>query len=109
MPTNNKNKTDKKHRNEKKEEKRNSPGLNYNTQAAVSDSSNRGSNIRPVTVVKKKKKKGGVTPKNTTKEGGSGYVYDPNKKRLNQLKKSNSVVSLVSGIADTVKSFKKKG
>lgn len=102
-------KTTKKHRTKKKNEKRNSDGLNYNTKASVSDSVNRGNTARPV-VIQKKTKKTTTKKKNktTTKEGGSGYIYDPNKKRLNQLKKSNSLVSLASGIADTYKYLKKK-
>lgn len=104
MPTNNNNKTDKKHRNKKKDQKRNSPGLNFNTQASVSDSSNRGNTIKPVVIEKKKKKTIPAPPKR-------GKIYDPNAERLKKLRKSNSLVALGAGIADTVKAYKnrKKG
>ena len=102
MPTNNNNKTDKKHRTEKKEQKRNSPGLNYNTIASVSDSSNRGNTIKPVVIEKKKKKK------TIPKPPKPGKIYDKNAERLKQLRKSNSIVALTAGISDTVKAIKNR-
>ena len=89
-------KKNKKHRNNKKNEKRNSDGLNYNTNTSTSDSVNRGNVIKPVVITKKKKK----TVKNpkTTKEGGSGYVYDPVKKRVNAAMQNNPLARLFTGI-----------
>lgn len=102
MPTNNNNKTDKKHRTEKKEKKRNSPGLNFNTQPAVTDSASRGNqNIPVVTIEKKKKKTIPAPPKR-------GKIYDPAAERLKKLRKSNSLVALGAGIADTVKAIKNR-
>jgi len=89
-------KKDKKHRSNKKNEKRNSDGLNYNTNATTSDSVNRGNVIKPVVITKKKKKKV-QTPK-TTKEGGSGYVYDPVKKRVDTAMQNNPLARLFTGI-----------
>ncbi|MCP4162810.1 MAG: hypothetical protein GY760_22345 [Deltaproteobacteria bacterium] len=97
-------KTEKKHRTKKKNEKRKSDGLNYNTQPSVSDSANRGNVIKPV-VIEKKKKETYNPGKNAPKPG---KVYDPVKARINKLKKSNSLIALGTGISDTVKSFKKK-
>jgi len=104
MPTNNNNKTDKKHRTEKKELKRNSTGLNFNTQASVSDSSSRGNQNIPVVTIEKKKKKGKTIPTPPKR----GKIYDPAAERLKKLRKSNSLVALGAGIADTVKAIKNR-
>jgi len=108
MP-NKKTKATKTKRTKKKNEKRNSLGLNFNTQSSVSDSSRRGNNINPVVITKPPKKKSGVKKSaHTTKQGGSGKLYDPQKKRVDAIAKGNSIVSLVKGVADTVKYVKKK-
>ena len=93
-------KKDKKHRTTKKNEKRNSDGLNYNTQASTSDSVNRGNVIKPVVVTKKntntKKKKKNVKKK--TRAEITGVVYDPHKKRLDTAMQNNPLARLFTGI-----------
>lgn len=78
-----KNKTNKTHRNKKKNTKR----------------------LTELAAYTKAKK---VPKSKTNKQGGSGTVYNPVKKRLDQMAKGNSVVSLVKGISDTVKLVKNK-
>lgn len=105
--SNGNNKTNKTHRNLLKNAKRNSDGLNYNTQPSVSDSASRGNmNVTVANVdLKKKPKKSALQmasesapqPKRT-KEGGSGYVYDPVKKRVDAAKQANPLVRLFTGI-----------
>lgn len=82
-----------------KNTKRNSDGLNYNTQPSVSDSSNRGDNInKDVVKLQNTKKKPSIPRPKSTKEGGSGYVYDPVKKRVDAVAQANPLVRLFKGI-----------
>jgi hypothetical protein len=84
MPdTSGKNKTNKNHRNKKKNNKR----------------------LADLAAYTKSKK---INKPKTTKEGGSGTIYDPVKKRLDKMKRANPIGSLVTGIQDTVKVIKKK-
>jgi hypothetical protein len=46
--------------------------------------------------------------KHVPKKTDKSIVYDPAKKRLDAMKKANPLASLVTGIQDTVKVFKKK-
>ena len=100
--SNGNNKTNKTHRDLLKNAKRNSDGLNYNTQPSVSDSSSRGNmnvTVDKVDLNKTKKNPLDSIPKpTTTKEGGSGYVYDPVKKRVDAAAQANPLVRLFKGI-----------
>jgi len=100
--SNGNNKTNKTHRDLLKNAKRNSDGLNYNTQPSVSDSSSRGNmnvTVDKVDLNKPKKNPLDSIPKpTTTKEGGSGYVYDPVKKRVDAAAQANPLVRLFKGI-----------
>ena len=98
--SNTNNKTNKTHRNLLKNAKRNSDGLNYNTQPSVSDSASRGNiNVNVANVdLKKKKTKNSIPKPKTTKQGGSGYVYDPVKKRVDAAAQANPLVRLFTGI-----------
>ena len=92
-------KKDKKHRTDNKNKKRNSDGLNYNTQQSTSDSVNRGNVIKPVVITKKnttKKKKKNVKKK--TREEITGVVYDPVKKRVDSAMQNNPLARLFTGI-----------
>ena len=104
--SNGNNKTNKTHRDLLKNAKRNSDGLNYNTQPSVSDSASRGNmNVTVANVDLNKPKKSAlqmasdsVPQPKRTKEGGSGYVYDPVKKRVDAAKQANPLVRLFTGI-----------
>ena len=78
MPTNNKNKTDKNHRNKKKNNKR----------------------MAELAAYAKKKKIPKAPP--------PGKLVDKNAERLKQLRKSNSIVALTAGINDTIKAYKNR-
>ncbi len=78
MPTNNNNKTDKKHRDEQKNKKRMSELAAY---------------------AKKRK---------IPKPPPPGKHKDPVKERLNNLRKSNSLLALYGGIKDTVNAVKNR-
>jgi hypothetical protein len=64
---------------------------------SISDSSRRGNVIRPVIIQKEKKEKKNFGPK-TTKEGGSGYLIDTNKRNVNRAIQGNPLARLFSGI-----------
>jgi len=97
--SNGNNKTNKTHRDLLKNSKRNSSGLNYNTQPSVSDSSNRGGNINQAVVnLQNKKKKPSIPKPKTNKQGGSGVIYDPVKKRVNAAMQANPLARLFTGI-----------
>lgn len=97
--SNGNNKTNKTHRDLLKNSKRNSSGLNYNTQPSVSDSSNRGGNInKDVVKIQNKKKKPSIPKPKQTKQGGSGVLYDPVKKRVASAMQANPLARLFTGI-----------
>lgn len=91
--SNGNNKTNKTHRDLLKNAKRNSDGLNYNTQPSVSDSASRGSTLNTPTINVKKK-----PPRQKTREEITGVIYDPVKKRVDAAAQANPLVRLFTGI-----------
>tara|TARA_R100001015_G_C4559275_1_gene119451 strand:+ start:77 stop:376 length:300 start_codon:yes stop_codon:yes gene_type:complete len=93
--SNGNNKTNKTHRDLLKNAKRNSDGLNYNTQPSTSDSASRGNTFNPATVNVTPKKK---PTRQKTREEITGVIYDPVKKRVDAAKQANPLVRLFTGI-----------
>jgi len=91
--SNGNNKTNKTHRDLLKNAKRNSDGLNYNTQPSVSDSASRGSTLNTPTINLKKK-----PTRQKTREEITGVIYDPVKKRVDAAAQANPLVRLFTGI-----------